>query len=620
MSDHIAKHLIKLEGYENRILILTLCFRKNINIKIIIVYLPANSKHYNDTEKCNTIIKNQINMALRHKNQIILLGDFNIDVKDIKEKKNTGDKNRKLKKELITYINSQHLIDNIKSFHDNPPTTWISQSHENTAKRLDYIYTTQEIIDHTFYGYVETINDTYITTDHKLVAILLNKEYFLKYRQYCKYSNFSQNREIIIYKNIPDNYKKLFKDRLDILINDQYKTDIIRVYKQYNRTQTPNNLRIINQDWHFLKHTIVKIKNSDTLQNFKRKRINQHQNQFLDFPLFIRQMANSISHLRNSFSQFNTKRILRYYKNNNSTITTIDLQQTETLDTNIWTNYWSNWNLIRKIIIDSINKYKLQITFIYPKTINFNNYTTIKSNLRQLIKSLKFIHNTEAQKIKLQQIQQFILIRNNNLKFNQTKMINSILNRKPRKIVLDHLHYLDKETNELIFTTDQKEIELKTINHFKYLGKSIEELHIKFNSLEDIPLEWRPYYDKNNTNFIEEIISIGQEITINELNTTIKELPNDKASGPSGIVYEDLKLTGPKYRQELLNLFNNIIINGMIPTEWKKATIYPIPKPKDWECKLNNTRPITLLEITRKVLIKIITKRLNSFLAKNDIL
>jgi hypothetical protein len=399
INDHIAKHLIKIEGYENRILILTLCFRKNINIKIIIVYLPANSKHHNDMEKCNIIIKNQINTALRQNHQIILLGDFNIDVKNIKDNKTTGDKNWKLKKELITYINSQHLIDNIKSFHNNPPITWTSQSHENTTKRLDYIYTTQEILDHTFYGFVEAINDTYFTTDHKLVAILLNKEYFLKYRQNCKYSKFIQNREIIIYKNIPDNFKKLFKDRLDNLINDQYKTEIIRIYKQYNKLQTSNNLRIINQDWHFLKHTLIKIKNSDTLTNFKRKRINQHQNQFLDFLLFIRQMANSISRLRNSFSQFNTKRILQYYKRNNSTITNFNLQQTETLDTNIWTNYWSNWNLIRKIIIDSINNYKLQITFIYPKTITFQNYATIKSNLRQLIKSLKFIHNTEAQKL-----------------------------------------------------------------------------------------------------------------------------------------------------------------------------------------------------------------------------
>jgi hypothetical protein len=199
-------------------------------------------------------------------------------------------------------------------------------------------------------------------------------------------------------------------------------------------------------------------------------------------------------------------------------------------------------------------------------------------------------------------------------------MINFILNRKPRKIILDRLHYLDKNTNELIFTTDQNEIELETINHFKYLGKSEEKLHVKFNSLEDIPLEWRPFYDKTNTNMIEEINLLGEEITINELNATLRELPNDKAPGPSGIVYEDLKLTGDKYRQQLLLLFNNIITNGIIPLEWKKATIYPIPKPKDWECKLNNTRPITLLETTRKVLIKIITKRLNSFLAKSNIL
>jgi hypothetical protein len=90
-------------------------------------------------------------------------------------------------------------------------------------------------------------------------------------------------------------------------------------------------------------------------------------------------------------------------------------------------------------------------------------------------------------------------------------------------------------------------------------------------------------------NFIEDINLIGQEITINELDIIIKELPNDKAPGPSGIIYEDLKLTGSKYRQQLLNLFNNIITNGTIPLEWKKATIYPIPKLKDWECKLNNT-------------------------------
>jgi exonuclease III len=84
LNDHIAKHVVKIEGYLNRILTLSLCFRKNINIKIIIIYLPANGKDHKITEQCNTIIKNQINSTLSQNHQIILLGDFNIDVKSIK--------------------------------------------------------------------------------------------------------------------------------------------------------------------------------------------------------------------------------------------------------------------------------------------------------------------------------------------------------------------------------------------------------------------------------------------------------------------------------------------------------------------------------------------------------
>ena len=44
-----------------------------------------------------------------------------------------------------------------------------------------------------------------------------------------------------------------------------------------------------------------------------------------------------------------------------------------------------------------------------------------------------------------------------------------------------------------------------------------------------------------------------------------------------------------------------------IPDEWKIAHVYPIPKPVDWNCDITKTRPITLLETTRKAFIKIIT-------------
>ena len=44
------------------------------------------------------------------------------------------------------------------------------------------------------------------------------------------------------------------------------------------------------------------------------------------------------------------------------------------------------------------------------------------------------------------------------------------------------------------------------------------------------------------------------------------------------------------------------------------------PKPKPWEYNLNNTRPITLLECLRKVLVKLVNKRLQNVLSKHNIL
>jgi len=53
---------------------------------------------------------------------------------------------------------------------------------------------------------------------------------------------------------------------------------------------------------------------------------------------------------------------------------------------------------------------------------------------------------------------------------------------------------------------------------------------------------------------------------------------------------------------------------------WRKASIYPIPKPKPWECKLNNTRPITLLDTTRKAMVRLLNNRLSTIFVDNSIL
>ena len=56
-------------------------------------------------------------------------------------------------------------------------------------------------------------------------------------------------------------------------------------------------------------------------------------------------------------------------------------------------------------------------------------------------------------------------------------------------------------------------------------------------------------------------------------------MPNEKAGGPSKIVYKTLKHLGPKTNKALYNLVCATFQIGLIPTDWKEAVVYPIPKP-----------------------------------------
>ena len=97
-------------------------------------------------------------------------------------------------------------------------------------------------------------------------------------------------------------------------------------------------------------------------------------------------------------------------------------------------------------------------------------------------------------------------------------------------------------------------------------------------------------------------------------------MPNDKAAGPSKVKYEMLKHLGNFGKKILLILFNLYLKTGSIPLAWKKSLLYPISKGKDWQGILSNTRPIVLLDVTRKCFTKIITNRLSAICKKHNIL
>ena len=81
-----------------------------------------------------------------------------------------------------------------------------------------------------------------------------------------------------------------------------------------------------------------------------------------------------------------------------------------------------------------------------------------------------------------------------------------------------------------------------------------------------------------------------------------------------------LKKLGSEAKKALRRFFSLCLDKGTSPPSWKTSTIFPIPKAKDWECDLINTRPIILLETSRKLLTKILTNRLSTICKNHNIL
>ncbi|GBC05507.1 hypothetical protein RclHR1_06260013 [Rhizophagus clarus] len=97
-------------------------------------------------------------------------------------------------------------------------------------------------------------------------------------------------------------------------------------------------------------------------------------------------------------------------------------------------------------------------------------------------------------------------------------------------------------------------------------------------------------------------------------------MPNGKAPGPSMITYEMLKHLGPAANALLLILICKCFASADIPDLWRQAMVFPIPKPHEWRWQLQNTRPITLLEVIRKSFVKLFYNRLSSILAAHNVL
>lgn len=105
--------------------------------------------------------------------------------------------------------------------------------------------------------------------------------------------------------------------------------------------------------------------------------------------------------------------------------------------------------------------------------------------------------------------------------------------------------------------------------------------------------------DFNNT--------LDDEVSYFELKTAIN---NSKSTTPGRdmISYRILKKLSPKALEALLDLYNYIWNEGMLPKQWKTAIVLPLAKPGKDITKSSSYRPITLTSTLCKVMEKMIVR------------
>ena len=102
--------------------------------------------------------------------------------------------------------------------------------------------------------------------------------------------------------------------------------------------------------------------------------------------------------------------------------------------------------------------------------------------------------------------------------------------------------------------------------------------------------------------------------TVNKttLLTAFKKIKKKKSSGSDGLTQEQLAFGMEELADPLQKFFNESILSGNFPAQWKTAIVTPVPKKGD-KSQYENYRPVSCLPAAAKLLESLICNQVSKY-------
>jgi exonuclease III/ribonuclease HI len=601
VEKNLAKHVSKVDRIEGRI-IATHIYLKRCKLYIMQIYLPSNKK---DSMQYQRAIRQLITKEMHAKSKIIVMGDFNaasnplIDRHYNSKLSNTW----RPEAEIFNFLNDWAFTDVQLTWEMGMPSpTWIGRA---SFSRIDYIWVSPDIATNNIHSVTNEKADNITNSDHTLLCLKL----FAKgITETTKVPPIRQKSSRIVIKQKAatkvqwEKFTKKVEERIgDVKLKSR---ELVRWYTDKaignslsSRFEQIEALKELDEIWEKFAAHITKAAHealpTKKIKNSGKEKETPPSTEFYQYrrSLRIKKILDEAEHTRESKDIHELSKIIQdFNKTSGVTWPITDYSQSlksEEID-------WQKW---RREVKEAIGAFK-------EVCINMEN--------RRKQKDIK------------KMIEQRCL----DYKDSQKRMVRSLTNNHQTRINIDRIMVTEEcevGANSKRGNTESR-IKRKYIStQPKVIEQQVESYYIKAfkkrnSNFDSLSQGWKDQYEPRT--YIEEewFDNTLKEIELWEVNETIKNLPTNKAPGPTGITYEMLKKLGNEGKQTLTNIFNAYIMLESIPTSWKHSNIYPIPKKEDWMADLANTRPIVLMEATRKCFTKIINNRLSLTCKEKNVL